>query len=46
MWRHVVLLQRQLTLVQFFGEIDDGEFKDSAWVNKAKVEGDVNKAAT
>ena len=28
------------------GEIDGGEFKDGAWVNKAKAEGDVNRAAT
>ena len=28
------------------GEIDEGEFKEGAWVNKAKVKGDVNKAAT
>ena len=28
------------------GVVDEGEFKKGAWVNKAKVEGDVNKAAT
>ena len=28
------------------GVVDEGEFKEGAWVNKAKVEGDVNKAST
>ena len=28
------------------GVVDEGEFREGAWVNKAKVEGDVNKAAT
>ena len=28
------------------GEIVEGEFKEGAWVNKAKGKGDVNKAAT
>ena len=28
------------------GVVDEGEFKEGAWVNKAKVKGDFNKVAT